>query len=176
MYSKDNHDFLTKKIFSAGEFLIHQNKLGKNVFVVQSGITKCFVNEENGRDFIQEFFGEGEILGEIEVLTDTLSFSNVNALTEVHAFKIKRDDFYTLLKTKKELELLILKALALKVRDTAIRAAQQQLHPLEHNLKQLLNLISDQGITFSKKNLADYLGITLRSLNRSMKKLENEKP
>jgi len=170
LYVLQTFNFVEKESFSVGNFLIHQNKKGNDIFIIKTGITKCFVNEENGRDFIQEFFGEGEILGEIEIFTETLSFSNVIALTDVTAYKIDKKNFYKLLDTNKDLNLIIIRALATKIRDTAIRTSQQQVHPLDYNLKRLLRLISDQKINFSKQDLADYLGITLRSLNRSLKK------
>jgi len=167
-------DYLNIVSFTAGDFLIHQHTKGNYIYVVKSGIAKCFVQGENGRDFVQEFVGDGEILGEIEVFTNTLSFSNVIALTSLSAYKVAKKDFYTLMKTDVDFNPILVKALATKIRNTAIRSSQQQIHPVDYNLKQLLTLISDQKINFSKQDLSDYLGITLRSLNRSIKKLSKD--
>lgn len=171
LYRQEGDAHFTKTCAQAGEYLIRQHKTVRSIYIIQSGIAKCFVQEENGRSYIQEFFGKGEIVGEIEPLTQSLSFSNIITLTEVEAFKITPSQFYELLRIHPALNLLIIQALATKIRDTAVRAAQQQLHPIDYNLKQLLLLTSQQDITFSKQDLADYLGITLRSLNRSLKNI-----
>src|SRR5256885_830762 len=48
--------------------LIEQHKNTRSVFVIRSGIVKCFISEDNGKAYILEFLGEGEILGEIEAI------------------------------------------------------------------------------------------------------------
>ncbi len=162
-------DCIHKEVFGPGDFLIHQHKKGNIIFIIERGIAKCFVNEDNGRDFIQEFVGEGEILGEIEVFTDTLSFSNVQAITEITAFKVYKSDFYKLLDEHHALNQIVIRAIAVKLRNTAMRASQQQLHPIDYNLKKFMALIANQQLNVSKQDIADYLGITIRSLNRALK-------
>ncbi len=160
-----------EKRFATGNNIINQGKHVTSVFIIKNGIVKCIVNEENGRDFIQEFFSQDEILGELEIFNNTISFCNVEAITEVEAYHINKKDFYALLENHRELNILLLRALANKVRDTAIRASQQQSHPIAYNLQKLLVFSADQARLFSKQDLANYLGITLRSLNRAISEL-----
>jgi len=163
---------IQEKQFKPGQKIIVQGKKGRFVHVVKKGITKCFVSEENGKEFVQEFFGAGELLGEIEVLNNTLSFSNVVAATEVITYGIGKDDFYSMMESATGFNLIVARALAAKLRDTAIRASYQQTYPIEHNLNKLVQLSSNQTEVFSKKDIADYLGITLRSLNRTLKQMK----
>ncbi|WP_271767979.1 Crp/Fnr family transcriptional regulator [Aquimarina algiphila] len=160
---------IKERKYSLGEKIITQEKHVSSIFIIKHGIVKCYVNEDNGRDFIQEFFSKGEILGELEVLNDIISFCNAEAMTEVIVYQIDQKDFYTLLKDQPEFNLLLLKALSNKVRDTAIRASQQQSHSIAYNLEKLISFSSEESKMLSKQDLADYLGITLRSLNRAMK-------
>ncbi|WP_074406073.1 MULTISPECIES: Crp/Fnr family transcriptional regulator [Aquimarina] len=157
-----------EKRFISKEKIIIQGKYVPSIFIIKSGVVKCYVNEDNGRDFIQEFFSTGEILGELEILNDVISFCNAETITEVTGYQIDVKDFYTLLENHPELNVLLLKALANKVRDTAIRASQQQSYPIAYNLKKLMKFSSDEAMAFSKQDIADYLGITLRSLNRAL--------
>nr|WP_309762511.1 helix-turn-helix domain-containing protein [Chryseobacterium sp. SORGH_AS_1175] len=48
----------------------------------------------------------------------------------------------------------------------------QQLHTTEHTLSQLLDLKSRE-MEISKEDMAAYLGITVRSLNRALKEIQD---
>jgi len=159
-----------EKQFAPGEKLIVQGTPGRYVHVIKKGLVKCVVHEENGREFIQEFFGQGALLGEIEILNPTISFSNIVALTSVDTYFLEKKGFEDLMEHSNKFGRLLSRSLALKLRDTAVRASSQQTHPIEHNLK-LLSLDQIKGIP--KKDLADYLGITLRSLNRNLKEMQD---
>ncbi|PKV51444.1 CRP-like cAMP-binding protein [Aquimarina sp. MAR_2010_214] len=167
--SESSASGLVKEIrYFSKDKIVTQGKYVSSIYIIKSGVVKCYVNEDNGRDFIQEFFSTGEILGELEVFNDIISFCNAEAITEVTGYQIDVKDFYTLLENHPELNILLLKALANKVRDTAIRASQQQSYPIAYNLKKLMKFSSDEAMAFSKQDIADYLGITLRSLNRAL--------
>lgn len=43
--------------------------------LIRSGITKCYFIEENDKEYIVEFLGKGEIIGEIEVIKMFLVFA-----------------------------------------------------------------------------------------------------
>lgn len=161
-----------EKQFGPGQKLIVQGKEGRFVHIIKEGIAKCYVCEENGKEFVQEFFGAGELLGEIEVLNNTRTFSSVMALTAVTTHCMGKDDFCAMMKNVQGFNLMVSRALATKLRDTAIRTSRQQTYPMAHNLNKLSQLLSKETDMFSKKDIADYLGITLRSLNRSLKQME----
>jgi CRP-like cAMP-binding protein len=165
----DNEVTIRENIFEPGDTIIQQGKNGQFVHIVKQGIAKCFVMEQNGKEFVQEFFGKGELLGEIEVLKDTLAFSNVVALTQMVTFGISKSDFYRLMESTKGFGVVLARALATKLRDTAIRASYQQTFPLNQNFDKLIELSFNQAGILSKKDISDYLGITLRSLNRMLK-------
>ncbi len=166
------YEFIKHEEFYPGTKMISQDSRVRGVYIIEKGIGKCYVEEENGKVFIQEFFGKGEILGEVEIFDDSLSFSNVEAVTTIRAYRIEKDDFYQLIEKKNEFGIILFKTLAIKLRNTAKRASSQQSYPLEYNLKKLLQLSSKETEHISKNDLASYLGITLRSLNRKIKQIQ----
>jgi CRP-like cAMP-binding protein len=170
--NREGYGTFQEKQFGPGQKLIVQGKEGRYVHIIKKGIAKCYVSEENGKEFVQEFFGVGELLGEIEVLNDTYTFSTVMALTAVTTYCMGKDDFCAMMKSTEGFNLMVSRALAAKLRDTAIRTSHQQTHPVAHNLNKLIQLSSKHTSFFSKKDIADYLGITLRSLNRALKQME----
>lgn len=149
--------------------LLEQDRNTRNVFVIRSGIVKCFIAEENGKEYILEFLGEGEILGEIEAIRKTAGMAMVESLTSLCVFKIEKAFFLQLLKTDAVFNQAVLELMATRVANTAMRASRQQLYTLSYNLSQLLKILHQGEIAFTKKDLSDYLGISIRSLNRLLK-------
>ncbi|WP_421894459.1 Crp/Fnr family transcriptional regulator [Marinoscillum sp.] len=149
--------------------IIGQEKNVKAAFIITSGIAKCYLRENNGRIFVQEFFGPGELFGEVELIRQSLSFSCIEGITQLSAFRIGQDDFHTLLHADSRFNTLILQSLANKVRYKALRHAHNQSHPAADNLVRLQQTFPDLFHTIPKQDLADYLGITLRSLNRILR-------
>jgi len=149
--------------------LVEQDKNVRNVMVIRSGVVKCFITEENGKEYILEFLGEGEILGEIEAIRRTPGMATVEALTPVSVFKIDKVFFGELLKTDAAFNQAVMELMAARLVNTAMRASRQQLYTLSHNLSRLLKILQQGQIAFTKQDLSDYLGISKRSLNRLLK-------
>jgi CRP-like cAMP-binding protein len=141
---------------------------------LKEGITKCYFNEVDDKRFIVEFLGKGEIIGEIEVIKNFPCLCNVKALTPVKAYAISIPYFKSLLEKELTFNKLLLESFTERIINTSTRASFQQLHTVEHTLGKLLALLKEQEMTISKEDMAAYLGITIRSLNRTLKKLQQE--
>ena len=161
--------------FKKGELLLRQGETNHYVFVIKEGIAKCFFLEENGKDYILEFMSKGQILGELELIRQITCLCNVAALTPLEVYVIPTLIFKELLAKDLTLNKILLEELAERIINTSSRASFQQLYTVEHGLAKLLELQEKQGISISKDDMAAYLGITLRSLNRTMKLINAEK-
>ncbi len=172
-YVRKNHDLdtISEQTYSPFQTIIEQGKRVNSVYIVKSGIAKCFLTEENGNDFVEEFFGEGEIVGEIEIINNHISVCEISAITQLSVYKISGITFKHLLDTNKLFNQLILKALSAKIRYKASRHAHNQLHDVEANLLRLQKEFPEMFDKIPKLDIANYLGVTLRSLNRVLLKL-----
>jgi CRP-like cAMP-binding protein len=158
--------------FGANEIIINQGKFIKQIYVIKEGVSKCHINEENDKNFIVEFLGLGEIIGEVEAILNEKSVCSVTALSKVVLYKIELNYFKNLMQSNNEFNSLILMEMAKRIQQTAKRSSSQQLNTLEFSLLKILNLFKAQEITLCKNDLAEYLGITIRSLNRCLSKLK----
>jgi CRP-like cAMP-binding protein len=149
--------------------IIEQNRNSSFGYIIKSGITKCYLTDENGNDFIQEFFSEGELFGEVEILNNTKSFCTIEAISEVIVYKISTTNFKYLLENDKKFNNLILKSFAKKIQYKALRHSHNQLHSIKSNLFRLQESTLDFMRIISKNDIASYLGISIRSLNRILK-------
>lgn len=165
---------ISEQKFAPKKIVLEQGARVCSVYVVKSGIAKCYLMEENGAQFIQEFFGEGEIFGEIEIFNDNETFGAIEALTELVAYKIARKNFERLLAENAGFNRLILSALAAKIKYKSSRHSFNQMNPIEANLLNLKSQFPDFLKIISKHDVANYLGVTERSLNRSLKRLKEQ--
>ena len=140
--------------------------------IVQENITRINLNDVN--DFVEEFFGEGEIIGEIEIINNHTSVCGISAITELSIYKISSDNFKHLLDKDKIFNQLILKALSAKIRYKASRHAHNQLNDVEANLLRIKKEFPEIFDAIPKLDIANYLGVTLRSLNRVLSDLKGK--
>jgi CRP-like cAMP-binding protein len=155
--------------FPKGHLLIGQGMKTTHVFFIRSGIVKCSYTEDGEKEYIFEFLGEGEVLGEIEAIRKTPAMSGVRAISDLSVYMLDKASFLDLLRKNAGLNTAILELMAVRLADTAVRSARQQLNSLEHNLAQLLDALEKEKVPCTKQELADYLGITVRSLNRMLR-------
>ncbi len=173
IYQQKQHgEDVVLKSFPKGRHLLEQGSRPARVFIIREGIAKVFFSEENGKDYIFEFLSAGEIVGELEAIRDTACLCNIGAVTDVQAYALDIRYFRELMNKDMGFNRLLLNELAERVANTSTRSSFQQLYTIEHGLKKILELQKKQQITLSKEDMAAYMGVTLRSLNRALKQLE----
>lgn len=163
---------ITLKTFPAGQRFIEQGEKIRNIYIIKDGITKCYISEENGKDFIIEFLGKGEVVGELEALKKIDCLCSVAAISEVTAYAIPDHFFLSLIEKNTEFTNILLQELSTRIIQTSTRASFQQLYTLEYGLLKLLKLQTNEHISISKEDMAAYLGISVRSFNRTLQQLK----
>lgn len=172
LYTRQDHQGnIVLKPFEKGDKILTQNEISAKIMLIKSGITKCYFVEENDKEYIVEFLGKGEIVGEIEVIKNVPCLCSIEAITEVTVYSMSIPYFQSLIKNDLTLNNLLLDVFAERIVNTSSRASYQQLHTTEHTLSQLLEVKSKE-MEISKEDMAAYLGITVRSLNRALKELQ----
>jgi CRP/FNR family transcriptional regulator, anaerobic regulatory protein len=170
--SQQRKEELLFKEFTEGQLLLQQGQKAAKVYLIKEGITKCFFDEGGDKGFIVEFLGKGEVLGDIEVIKNMPCLCNIQALTQLQVYAISIPFIRSLLEKDLSFNKLMLETYAERIINTSTRASFQQLHTVEHTLAKLLEIQKAQGLDISKEDMAAYLGITIRSLNRALKKLK----
>ena len=175
LYDKQNRkEDIIVRSFEEGELLVSQNEEVNKVILLREGIVKCSLTEKNGKEYILEFSGSGEIIGELESIREVKALCTIEALTAVKVYSISIPYFRKLLKEDIVFNGFLLNVFAERISNTSSRASYQQLYTVEESLNRLLELQSEQNIKISKENMAAYLGVSVRSLNRSLKSLLNK--
>lgn len=172
LYSSEEHKGnIVLESFEKGDKILIQNQISTKIMLVKSGITKCYFVEENGKEYIVEFMGKGEIIGEIEVIKNVPCICSIEAITEVTVYSMSIPYFQALIKKDLTLNNLLLDVFAERIFNTSSRASYQKLHKTEHTLSQLLE-VKSREMEISKEDMATYLGTTVESLNRALEELQ----
>jgi len=169
----NDNDEIELVSFKADKILMEQYKITRNVYLIKSGICKVYFEEENGKEYILEFLSAGEILGELEIIRDEPCLCSVKAIVEVEAFKISKNYFLKLLNENFALNKIIIHSFAERIINTSKKASHQKLYAIEYSLKKIIEMQKQNNVEISKSDLSAYLGISVRSLNSSLKNLKD---
>jgi len=163
---------ILKHTYSAGALILKQGSPSSHVYFIQQGITKVYFNEENGKDYILEFLGKGQIIGEIEALKKAICLCNIEAITNTTLYSIPKSYFNDLITSDTVFSKLILDELADRIINTNSRSSIEQLYKIEYTLLHLIYLLDKEQIKPNKEDIASYLGVTIRRLEIVLIKLK----
>lgn len=165
---------MRQEVFGPKNRIIEQDRRYSRVYLITEGIAKCYISDENGREFIQEFLGEGMEFGELEVFSNKHTICSVESITTLKTLSFSHSSFNRLLETDGHFNKLVMKALADKIRYKAPRHSYQHSYPIEANVIRLKKMFPEFTKVISKKDIANYIGVTTRSLNRALKELKEK--
>ncbi len=173
---EEEHLYFIEENCTSKTIIAQQDTRTKWVYIIKQGIAKCSLNDDNGNEFIQEFFSEGMKFGELEVFNNKAIYCAMIAITNVVYYKISHENFTALLNSNKTFNTIVLKSLVTKLSEKGPRFAFQQNRTIKDNIFKLFQEFPTVLNIIPKQDIANYLGITLRSLNRSLNDLQIVKP
>ena len=154
LFNTGKHD-IWEEAFDPKQVIIEQDHRYNKIYLIKNGIAKCYISDENGKEFIQEFLGEGMEFGELEVFSKGYTICSVESITDLEVFVFSYASFNQLLDTDRQFNQLIMKALADKIRYKAPRHSYQHSYPIEDNLIRLKALFPEFTKVISKKDIAE---------------------
>lgn len=168
--NKDYREISIRK-FKKGEMLLYKDEQAEHIYIVRKGGVKCYITEENGKDYMLDLLGEGSFIGDIELLYEIPNVGSIEAFSYVEVFQLTNAFFMRLIETDVQFTRLLLKEMARRISNTSTRASYQQLYPLKYSVIRLVLEFDQMDLHLSKVDLASFLGISIRSLNRVLKEL-----
>jgi len=79
--------------FSPGDVIIRQGAQGSTFYVIRSGLVRVFLLDDEGKETVLGFLGEGDCFGEISLLTQGPTTSNVQSLEDTLCLVQKKESF-----------------------------------------------------------------------------------
>jgi len=79
--------------FSPGDVIIKQGAQGSTFYVIRSGLVRVFLLDDEGKETVLGFLGEGDCFGEISLLTQGPTTSNVQSLEDTLCLAQQKESF-----------------------------------------------------------------------------------
>ncbi|WP_422359695.1 Crp/Fnr family transcriptional regulator [Reichenbachiella sp.] len=173
-----------KKIqFKKGEWIFRQGDHALSYFQVIRGQIKMSNFSEQGQEFVQGLFSEGQSFGEPPLFVDVTYPASALATTDCELLKLGKEKFMNLLLSNPEVNLEVSKNLAKRLHYKAVMATEISSHDPEHRILTLLkylkaemNLDADAlfAIELTRQQIADMTGLRVETVIRAIKKMESE--
>jgi CRP-like cAMP-binding protein len=168
---------LEKISFTADDFFMKQNDQDHNVYILLSGEAQAYSEIQTGLRHVRYIHHAGEVVGEIEAITNGPIICSVVATSAGSAIKISKETYLELIRTSSDFAMFVVKQLA---ENLAIMSTYTSMN-LQYSLKQrLMQFFLQKHQQFGnpfyvdKKLTADLFGCHLRSVNRVVKELESK--
>ena len=84
---------MVEKRVPAGEVVIPMGIQGERFYLIKSGLVKVYLLDEEGKEIVLGFLGEGDCCGEISLLTRGPTTAKVQAMEETFMLSQGREDF-----------------------------------------------------------------------------------
>ncbi len=165
--------------YEKNEVLFEQQSAGRYYFQVKAGEVKMYNLSEEGKEFTQGIFGDGQSFGEPAIIGDFPYPAGCMATKPSVLFRLSKDRFLDLLRENPEIHLKLSAALSHKLHYKAMILQELSLYSPEHRITTLLNYLKNtdrlsQGSTvdLTRREIAELTGLRVETVIRAIKKLE----
>lgn len=167
-----------------GESLFEQGESATHFHLVRSGRIKMSSYNDEGREFVQGFFVEGQSFGEPPFFNQMPYPASAVAVEKSTVWKVSHDAFMTLLRENFEVHLQLTRTLSGRLIYKSMMIAEIAVEEAEHRLATLIEYFrnSDDAwnpgepyqVPFTRQQLADMSGLRVETVIRSVKAMETK--
>ena len=167
-----------------GETLFEQGDSATHFFIVRSGRIKMLNYNEDGREFVQGYFVEGNSFGEPPFFNRMPYPASALAVLDSEVWKCPYEKFLKLLRDNFEIHLNLTQVLSGRLIYKSIMLTEIAVEEAEHRLITLIEYFrkndnkGNSGVSFrvpfTRQQLADLTGLRVETVIRSIKSMEQK--
>ncbi len=170
-------------VLSKGEMLFGEGEPATHFYLVKSGRVKMSNFSEQGREFIQGYFSDGQSFGEPPFFAKMKYPASALSTETSEVWKISYDRFVDLLREHFAIHLDLLQTLSERLIYKSMMLSEVAVEEAAHRLKALMNFHKkDRGIStekefvvpFTRQQLADMTGLRVETVIRTIKVMEQQ--
>ncbi|MXO03730.1 Crp/Fnr family transcriptional regulator [Flavobacterium sp. HBTb2-11-1] len=173
-----------KKSFDKNDIIFEEGNLPLHYYQIISGEVKMSNYNDDGREFIQGIFYNGQSFGEPPLFLNQKYPANAIAVENTEIFILLKENFMKLLEDNPKVSIKIIENLAQRLYYKSIMAAEISTHEPEHRVLKLIdhgiayfNFQKDKNgylINFTRQQIGDLTGLRVETVIRTIKALEKK--
>lgn len=166
-----------------GEFLFREGETARDFFIVRRGHIRMGNLSEEGKEFVQGHFTDGQSFGEPPFFNQLPypAFAVADSASEVWA--VPREQFIGLLRENFDIHLEITRTLGMRLIYKSMMLSEIAIEEAEHRVRTLLDYLRESmgpaagsfTVPFSRQQLADMSGLRVETVIRTVKSLEQKR-
>ncbi len=159
---------------AAGEYIVRESIPVQHFYFLVHGNIKLVYENTFGESLIIDIYHSGDFFGEMEMIDVKTKSRNLIALTDCHLCVLTRKAFFTLWKFDDNFSLWVLEKLCNRLNKAGDEKFWSEQTKLREKIFHIVKInANDHGyFIYTKHILAELSGISIRSLNRTLKELE----
>ncbi|EJG00620.1 MULTISPECIES: Crp/Fnr family transcriptional regulator [Flavobacterium] len=173
-----------KKSFDKNDIIFEEGNLPLHYYQIISGEVKMSNYNDDGREFIQGIFYNGQSFGEPPLFLNQKYPANAIAVENTEIFILPKENFMKLLEYNPKVSIKIIENLAQRLYYKSVMAAEISTHEPEHRVLKLIdhgiayfNFQKDKNgylINFTRQQIGDLTGLRVETVIRTIKALEKK--
>jgi len=165
--------------YSAREPIFSENQRALFYFQVQHGEVKMYNLNEDGKEFVQGMFQDGESFGEPPLFGDFKYPASAIAISDARIIRLDKKAFFSLLKEHFDIHLQITATLSRRLSYKAMIMKEISVYPPEHRVLTVIDFLKqkdgnpvDYQVELTRQQIADLTGLRVETVIRAVKQLE----
>src|SRR5690606_836353 len=166
---------------NTSEIILIEKKRANSYFQIKTGEVKMFNLNEQGKEFVQGIFYDGESFGEPPLLGDFKYPASATAIKPTQLYTLGKSQLFQLLTENPEVNLKFTKALAKRLYYKATILKEISVHPPEHRILTLIDFLKRKygstepfQVELTRQQIADLTGQRVETVIRAIKQLEQD--
>ncbi len=163
-------------------FLFMEGDMATHFYQVKQGKIKMINLNDEGKEFVQGFFEDGQSFGEPPLFKQSHYPASAYSDKETTVYKLHRDAFIELLRSHFDLHLQFTTKLAHRMMYKALMMKEISSHSPEHRILALIDYLKNESgsphkpftVKMTRQQMADLLGIRVETIIRSVKNLADQ--
>lgn len=166
------------------EIILSEGMPALYYYQVQKGIVKMNNYSQDGQEFVQGMFKNGESFGEPPLFAEFSYPANAVTVVDSIIWKLPKSNFIQLLKENFDLHFMFCAILSKRLQFKAMIAKEISSHAPEHRLLTLIDYFKEKDdvapeesyeVPFTRQQLADMTGLRVETVIRTIKTLTEKK-
>lgn len=172
-----------RKRLEAREELCHKGDVGDEAYAILHGKLKASATSEDGREITFSISKEGEVVGEVAMLSGGRRTATVTALTAAEVLVIRRRELLDVVRRQPEIAIACMAALAGRLAHVSEAMEEVLFRNLPNRLARLLVALVDEygvderegtriALRLSQTEIGNLVGASREAVNKQMRAFE----